>query len=171
MLNQKIQDAFNKQLNAELYSSYLYLSMSAYFEQRNLAGMANWMRTQAQEELLHAMKFFDFINDRGGQVILAQVEGPTTQWDSPVHVFEDTYEHECKVTALINELLALSTAENDNASSVFLQWFVTEQVEEESTAQTIMEKLRLVGDNGTGLIMLDTELGQRTFAPPTSAEA
>ncbi len=169
MLNPKIQDAFNKQLNAELYSSYLYLSMSTYFELKNLAGMANWMRIQAQEELLHAMKFYNFINERGGQVILTRVEGPSTQWDSPLHVFEDTYEHECKVTALINDLVGLAMAENDHAAGVFLQWFVTEQVEEEANAQTIMDKFRLVGDDGTGLFMLDGELSQRTLPPPTSA--
>jgi len=116
MLNPKIEDALNRQINAELFSSYLYLSMSAYFESKSLGGMANWMRIQAQEELLHAMKFYDFINERGGRVVLTEIEAPKTSWDSPLQVFEDTYEHECKVTGLINDLVGLAMAENDHAA-------------------------------------------------------
>jgi len=171
MLNPKIEDALNRQINAELFSSYLYLSMSAYFESKSLGGMANWMRIQAQEELLHAMKFYDFINERGGRVVLTEIEAPKTSWDSPLQVFEDTYEHECKVTGLINDLVGLAMAENDHAAVTFLQWFVTEQVEEESNAQTILDKLKLVGDNGVAVFMIDGELGQRTLpapAPPTT---
>jgi len=168
MLNPKIQDAFNRQVNAELYSSYLYLSMSAYFESQNLAGMANWMKIQAQEELLHAMKFFDFINERDGRVILTQVEGPKTEWGSALDVFKDAYEHERKVSGLINELVDLSIGERDHAANAFLQWFVTEQVEEESTALTIVDKLKRAGDSSVALLMLDGEFGQRTLAPPTA---
>jgi len=165
----KIQDAFNKQINAELFSAYLYLSMSAYFESENLAGMANWMRVQAQEELGHAMKFFDFINERDGRVILAQVDAPKTQWDSPLDAFGDAYRHEQKITGLIHELVDLSLSEKDHAANTFLQWFVTEQVEEEASVLTIVDKLKMVGDNSVAVFMLDGELGQRTFSPPAPA--
>ena len=166
MSNPKIQDALNKQLNAELYSSYLYLSMAAYLESQNLKGMAHWMRIQAQEENLHAMKFFDFINERGGKVVLTQIDAPKTEWSSPLDVFEDTCKHESKVTGLINELVDLSLSEKDHAANAFLQWFVTEQVEEEASVQEIAGKLKLVGDRGGMLFMLDRELGQRT--PPAT---
>lgn len=169
MLNPKIQDALNSQINAEIYSSYLYLSMSAYFDSQNLGGMANWMRVQAQEELTHAMKFFDFVNERDGRVQLTQVEAPKTEWTSPLEVFEDALAHEQKVTGLINNLVDLSLGEKDHASSTFLQWFVTEQVEEEAAARTIVEKLKLIGDNPMPLYMLDGELGQRT--PPAQTES
>ena len=169
MLNQKIQDAFNKQLNAELYSSYLYLSMSAHFESQNLAGMANWMRIQAQEELGHAMKFFEFINEREGRVILTQVDAPKTEWNCPLNVFEDTLKHEQEVTGLINELVDLSISDHDHAANAFLQWFVTEQVEEEASAQAIVDKLKLAGDSGVALLMIDGELGQRTHATTSAA--
>ncbi len=165
MLNPKIQDALNGQINAEIFSSYLYLSMSAYCESRNLKGMANWMRVQAQEEVTHAMKLYGFINDRGGRVALTAIDAPKTDWDSPLHLFNDVYDHECKVSGLINDLVDLSIAENDHATNTLLQWFVSEQTEEEATAQETVDKLTLVGDSGTGLFMLDAELGQRTFTP------
>ena len=168
MLNQRIQDAFNEQINAELYSSYLYLSMSGYFESQTLAGMANWMRIQAQEELIHAMKFFDFINERNGRVVLSQLDTPTTEWDGSLNAFENALKHEQKVTSLINELVDLSLSEKDHASNTFLQWFVTEQVEEESSVQMIVDKLKLVGDNGVAMYMLDGELAQRTLPPPAA---
>jgi len=166
-MNSKIRDAFNKQINAELYSSYLYLSMSAYFESKSLVGMAHWMRIQAQEELQHVMRFFDFINQRGGRVLLSHVDGPETEWDSPLAAFRNAYEHECKVSGLINELVDLALAEKDHAANAFLQWFVTEQVEEEATAQGIVDQLEVIGDSGGPLLMLDRELGSRT--PPASA--
>jgi len=169
MLNPKIQDAFNEQINAELFSSYLYFSMSAFFQSRSFEGMAQWMRIQAQEELAHAGKFFDFINDRGGRVILAPVQGPKTEWESPLDAFQDAYAHECKISGRINDLVALANAENDYAASTFLQWFVTEQVEEEATAQTIVDKLKLVGENGVAVFMLDGELGRRQAPAPASA--
>jgi ferritin len=169
MLSAKIQDAFNQHLNAELFSSYLYLSMAAYFDSQNLAGMANWMRIQTQEELLHAMKFFEFINDRDGRVALKQIEAPQTEWESALDVFEGALAHERKVSGLINDLVDLSLAEKDHASNTFLQWFVSEQVEEEAAAKTIVDKLRLIGDNAVALYMLDGELGQRTL-PPSTAE-
>jgi len=169
-MNSKIEGAFNEQLNAEFFSSYLYLSMAAYFESHNLKGMASWMRMQVQEENMHAMKFFDFINERGGKVVLAKVDAPKTEWGSPLEVFEDTCAHEHKVTGLINDLVDLAISEKDHAANAFLQWFVTEQVEEESTVQEIAGKLRLVGDRGGMLFMLDRELGQRPAPPAGQAE-
>ena len=171
MLNQKIEDAFNKQLNAELFSAYLYVSMSAYFEANTLRGMANWMRVQAQEEVQHAMKFYDFINERGGRVLLTKLDGPETDWASPLAAFEHACTHEAKVTQLINELVDLAIREKDHAANAFLQWFVTEQVEEESSAKEVADKLKFATDNPGALFMIDQELGQRVVAPPTTETA
>jgi ferritin len=165
MINEKIQDALNEQLNAELYSSYLYLSMSAYFESVALKGFANWMRVQTQEELTHAMKFYDFIQESGGKVILTAVDAPQIQWDSPLAAFEHVYQHEQKVTGLINNLVNLAVTEADHASNNFLQWFVTEQVEEEASADEIVQKIKLSGDDRSALSFLDQELGKRVFSP------
>lgn len=164
MINKKMEEAINKQINAELYSSYLYLSMSAYFSLINLGGFANWMKIQAQEELTHAMKFYDYINERGGKVTLTKIEQPKTEWKSALEAFEDTYNHECVVTGLINDLVNLAIEEKDHSSNVFLQWFVTEQVEEEASAQEILDKLKFIGDNGAALFMIDKDLSQRNFA-------
>jgi ferritin len=172
MVKKKIEAALNKQLNAELYSSYLYLSMSAYFQSINLPGFANWMRVQTQEELVHAMKFHDFINERGGRVTLQKIDSPPTKWASPLNAFENAYKHEQKVTGLINDLVNLAVEEKDHATNIFLQWFVTEQVEEEASADEVVQKLKLVGKDSGGLFMLDGEMGQRVFTPPAaSAEA
>jgi len=168
MLNPKIQDALNEQVNAELFSAYLYLSMSAYFETQNLAGMANWMRIQAQEEMVHVMKFYGFIHQRNGQVILTQIDAPKTEWNSALDAFQDAYEHECKISGLINQRVDLAISEKDHAANTFLQWFVTEQVEEEATAQSVVDKLKLAADNGVALLMLDTELSQRALPAPTA---
>mgnify|MGYP003702759491 CR=1 FL=1 len=162
MLSEKMQDALNGQLNAELYSSYLYLSMNAYFKSINLDGFANWMHFQAQEELTHSMKFYDFINQRGGKVNLMQIEAPPTEWGSPLGVFEATLEHEQKVTALINELVELALAEHDHATNIFLQWFVSEQVEEEESVSGVLEQLKLMGEAKGGLFMIDRELTKRS---------
>jgi len=170
MISEKMQDALNGQLNAELYSAYLYVSMSAYFESMNLRGFANWMRVQAQEEVVHAYKFYSHLNERGGRVILPQIDGPPTEWDSPLAAFEAVYEHEQKVTGLINDLVDLAVAERDHATNNFLQWFVTEQVEEEASASEVVEGLKLIGDAKAELFMLDRELGQRVFTPPATAE-
>ena len=170
MIKEKIQDALNEQLNAELYSSYLYLSMSAYFESIALKGFANWMRIQAQEELAHAMKFHDFLQERGGRVILTAVDAPQTQWDSPLAAFEHVYQHEQKVTGLINNLVNLAISEADHAANNFLQWFVAEQVEEESSADEIVQKMKLLGDDRSALFFLDQELGKRVFMPPTATK-
>ncbi len=169
MLSEKMQDAINGQLNAELYSSYLYLSMNAYFKSINLDGFANWMYYQAQEELAHAMKFYDFINQRGGRVSLLKIEAPPYQWDSPRAVFEATLEHERKVTGLINELVELALAEHDHATNIFLQWFVSEQVEEEENVGGVLEQLKLMGEAKGGLFMIDRELAKRSPGT-TSAE-
>jgi ferritin len=171
MLNKKIEAAFNGQMNAEMYSAYLYLSMSAYFASTGMAGFANWMRVQAQEEMVHAMKFFAHVNERGGRVTLKAIEGPETEWPSAVAAFEHVYEHEQKVTALINDLVNLAIDEKDHASRSFLLWFVDEQVEEEDSASTVLDRLKLIGDSGNGLFMMDGELGQRVFTPPATSEA
>ncbi len=161
MLSPKIEGAFNKQINAELYSSYLYLSMAAYFESLDLKGMANWMRIQSGEEQQHAMRFFDFINDRSGRVTLAAIDAPPGEWKSPLEVFEATYQHEQKITGMINDLFNLVAVERDGAGHDFLEWFAREQVEEEATAQLIVSQLKLAGDSGLGRYMVDQQLGQR----------
>lgn len=162
MLSEKMQAALNGQLNAELYSSYLYLSMNAYFKGINLDGFANWMHFQAQEELMHAMKFYDFINQRGGKVTLQQIEAPPGAWDSPLKVFQATLEHEQKVTGLIHGLVDLALAEHDHATNIFLQWFVSEQVEEEENVGGVLEQLKLMGEAKGGLFMIDRELAKRS---------
>jgi len=168
MLNNDMEKALNAQVNAEMYSAYLYLSMSAYFQSKSLGGFASWMRVQAQEEMVHAMKLYDFINERGGRVILAPIEAPPTEWNSPLATFEAVYEHEQKVTGLINELVELALEKHDHATNIFLQWFVSEQVEEEDSANDVVEKIKLMGDARGGLFMLDRELGQRVFTPPAA---
>ncbi|MDD3776694.1 MAG: ferritin [Actinomycetota bacterium] len=170
MISKKMQTAINEQINAEMYSSYLYLAMSAYFENTDLTGFANWMRIQAQEELDHAMKFFDFVNERGGQVVLKDIKASATAWKSPVEVMEAVYAHEQKVTGLINDLVDLAIKEKDHASNNFLQWFVAEQVEEEASAEAIIKKLKLVSGTGNGLFMIDQELAKRVYTPPAAAE-
>ena len=170
MIKEKMQEALNQQVNAELYSSYLYLSMAAYFESINLKGFANWMRVQTQEELVHAMKFYDFIIERGGKVVLSAIESPPTEWASPLAVFKHAYEHEQKVTGLINTLVDLAIAEQDQATNNFLQWFVAEQVEEEASADEVVQKIKLMGDASGGLFMLDRELAQRVFTPPAATQ-
>ena len=167
-MNSKIESAFNEQLNAELFSSYLYLSMAAYFESQNLKGMAGWMRMQAIEEHMHGMKFFDFINERSGRVALLETKAPPKEWESPLVAFEDAYEHECLVSGRINDLVNLSLDEKDHASNNFLQWFVSEQVEEEASVDEVAQKLKIIGGDGGGLFMLDQELGQRVFTPPAA---
>lgn len=161
MLSEKMENALNGQLNAEMYSGYMYLSMNAYFKSINLDGFANWMHYQAQEELAHAMKFYDFIISRGGRVTLAQIEAPPNTWNSPLAVFEATLEHEQKVTGLINDLVELALEEHDHASNIFLQWFVSEQVEEEENVGGVLEQLKLMGEAKGGLFMMDRELAKR----------
>jgi ferritin len=161
MISKKLEKALNDQINAELYSAYLYLSMSAYFEAENLPGFANWMRVQWQEEVKHALKIYDYVNERTGRVVLKSITEPPAKWKSPMDVFEATYKHEQVVTGRINDLVNQAIAEKDHATNAFLQWFVTEQVEEEKSADEIVQKLRCISDAPGGLYMLDKELGQR----------
>lgn len=168
MLTERMENALNAQINAEMYSSYMYLAMAAYFEDKSLPGCAAWMKAQAQEELFHAMKFFDYVHERGGRVALQAIETPPSKWSSVVAVFEDTLAHEQKVTALINDLVDLALELKDHATNNFLQWFVAEQVEEEDSVKAVVDKLKLMGEAAGGMFMIDRELGQRTFTPPAN---
>ncbi|HZQ08208.1 MAG TPA: ferritin [Anaerolineae bacterium] len=168
MLNKTVQDAINEQIKNEVFSAYLYLSMSGYFEHRNLPGFARWMRAQYEEELGHALKFFDFVNDRGGKVTLYAIDQPTTDFESPLSVFEHALEHEQKVTGMINSLYALAVKENDYPAQVLLQWYINEQVEEEKNATNIVEQLKLIGKDGSALLILDRELGARKAEADTN---
>lgn len=160
-ISRKIVDALNTQMNRELYSAYLYLGMSAYFESVNLRGYAKWVRVQAKEESEHAMKFFDYIVERGGEVRFSAIEAPPTGWRSPLEAVEKIYEHEQKVTAWIYEILELATEEKDFATVNMLQWFVKEQVEEEANALMLVEKTKMVSGHGHAILCLDHELGER----------
>ncbi|MGL4669447.1 MAG: ferritin [Methanobacteriaceae archaeon] len=166
MLNSNMERALNAQVNAELYSSYLYLAMAAYFEDSDLSGFANWMKIQAQEELSHGMKIYEFIISRGGRVELDLIEKPQVAWESPIHAFENVYSHEQKVTGLINNLVDLAIVEKDHATNNFLQWFVAEQVEEEETASGILNKVKLAIESPSGLYLLDNDLASRVFNSP-----
>jgi ferritin len=167
MISKKMENAINLQINEELFSSYLYLSMSTYFENMSLSGFANWMRIQAQEEQFHAMKFFDYVHERGGKAELLAIDKPANDWESILVVFEETLKHEEHITSKINELVSIAIGENDYASQNFLQWYVDEQVEEESTASDILEQIRFLGENKHGLLMLDREFKTRVYTPPT----
>ncbi len=167
MLNEKMQQALNDQVNAEFYSGYLYLAMAAWFQSRNLEGFANWMRVQTQEELAHGMIFYNYIHNRDGKVTLETIQMPPSEWASPLKAFEDAYSHEQKVTSLINKLVDRAIAESDHATNAFLQWFVTEQVEEEMSASAIVNQLKTAGDSPHALFMLDREMMARTFVTPS----
>ena len=164
MISPTVQNAINDQIKHEFYSSYLYLAMSAYFETLSLPGFASWMRVQSQEEHEHAMKFFDFLNDRGGTVELQALDQPPGEFQSPLDVFEQSLGHERKVTALINKLYELALKENDYATQTLLQWFITEQVEEEKNAGQIVEQLKMTGGEPSALLLLDRELAGRGAA-------
>ena len=161
MIGKAMQDAMNEQINKELFSSYLYLSMAAYFEDKNLTGFGNWMRVQADEEREHAMKFYDFILDRGGRVYLKAIDAPKTDWNSNLEVAEEVAAHEAKVTASINDLYELALKEKDYPAQVMLQWFISEQVEEEKNAGELVADLKLIEERGTAVLMLDKQLGKR----------
>jgi ferritin len=171
MLTDKIHSALNKQLNNELYSAYLYLSMSSYAGSIGLKGIANWFMVQYQEEMVHAMKFFTFINSRGEHTELDALAAPPTEFPTVLDMFEQTLAHEQFITASINDLTDLALAEKDHATHIFLQWFITEQIEEEENDRDIIGKLKLIGENGQGLLMLDKELAARVFVPPPTAAA
>lgn len=160
-LSKKIQDTLNAQIKEELFSSYIYLSMAAYFEANNLPGFAHWMQVQSNEELEHAMKFYGYIHDRGGRVTLHAIDQPPTDFESATDAFEQTLAHEQYITDKIHKLYGMATEENDYASQILLQWYVEEQVEEEKNATEILAVLKMVGDKGQGLIMLDRRLAQR----------
>jgi len=159
--NQKIQDAFNAQMNREFYSSNLYLAMAAHCDSEGFKGLANWLAIQAEEERAHAMKFYSFIISRGGRVKMGQHPQPPDSWKNPLNIFEEVLKHEQLVTSHINDLVDLAQAERDHAASSFLQFFVDEQVEEEDSAGEIVDRLKIGGDHGTSLFMIDSELGQR----------
>jgi len=163
MISKKMQDAINKQINAEMYSAYLYLSMSAWCKDKNLDGFAQWFKIQAQEEMTHAMKFYDYVFEQGGFVKLMPIDGPPTQFKSVLEIAKEQLKHEKKVTSLITALVDLARKEKDYATEFMLQWFITEQVEEESNAEEIINKLEMVGEEGQALYMLDKEMGQRQF--------
>lgn len=168
MIGKVMEKAINDQINAELFSAYLYLSMSAYFESEGKPGAANWMKIQAMEEFTHADKFFNYINERGGRVNLTAIDAPQTKWDSYLGAFEAVLEHERKVTALINNLVDISYEEKDHAAKIFLQWFVEEQVEEEASASDIIDQLKMADDHSGSMLMIDRELAARVFTPPVT---
>jgi ferritin len=170
MISKKMLDAFNGQINAEMYSAYMYLSMAAHFKAVNLPGFANWMSVQVQEETMHAMKFYNYVLSRGGKVKLTAIDGPPTSWKSPLDVFQNTYEHEQKVTGLINSLINLAITEKDHAAHMFLQWFVNEQVEEEANADALVQQLTMAKDAPGAILMIDRELAARVFTPPAATE-
>ena len=162
--------ALNEQLNKEIYSAYLYLSMSAYCTHIGLKGVANWFMVQYQEEMMHAMKIYDYINNQGGQVKLMAIDAPPTEFESPLDMFKKTLKHEKFITKCINDLVDLAIKEKDHATNIFLQWFVTEQIEEEANDNDILAKLKLVGKKGDALLMLDKELAARVFTPPPASQ-
>jgi ferritin len=166
-INKKIEDAINKQINAELYSAYLYLGMSSKCTEMNLKGLAHWLYVQAQEEMTHAMKFYRFVLERAGHPVLTSIEGVRTDWKSPLEMFQAAYEHEQKVTAMIHNIVDLAIAEREHSTVSMLNWFVDEQVEEEANSSEIAEKLKLIADSKEGLFMLDKELSTRVFVDST----
>lgn len=168
MISNKMKDALNDQLGAETYSAYLYWQMSAWFEGINMPGFANWMRVQAQEEMTHAMKFYSFLVERGGNVVLQAIDAPASEWDSALAIFEAAYKHECYISSRINDLVNLAIEEKDHATNAFLQWFVNEQVEEEASADGVVQKLKLMGDAPGGMFMMDQEMAARVFTPPAA---
>lgn len=170
MLSKKIEDALNAQINAELWSSYLYLAMSAHFAKEGKSGFENWFRIQALEEKDHAMKFFDYIITRSGKVDLQPIKAVPKTWKSPLDVFEAVLKHEQAVTAMINKLVAIAKEENDYATESMLKWFVDEQVEEEATASQYIDALKMIKDNGFGIYTLDRELKNRTYTPSQNKE-
>jgi ferritin len=170
MLSDKMTDTLNGQVNAEAYSAYLYQSMAAWAVSQGLNGLATWMDAQAKEEMVHAMKIYRYIHERGGRVTLTAVDGPPTEWDSAVALAENVLEHEQKVTGLINGLVDLAIEEKDHATRSFLNWFVDEQVEEEDSARDLLDKMKLAAESKGGMFMIDRELGQRAFTAPAEGE-
>jgi len=170
MISQRVQDAINDQIKEELESAYLYLSMVGYFESVGLEGMAHWMTVQTQEEMSHAKKLFDHLVERGGRVTLQPLAAPQAEWASPLDAFKAAYAHEQFITERIDALAKIAAEENDRAASIALQWFVTEQVEEEASASRIVDLLQRIGGDGPALVMVDRELSQRVYTPPDGGE-
>ena len=168
MLSKKMIDVFSGQINRELYSAYLYLAMASYATSEGLKGIANWFNVQVQEEVSHAQKMYDYVNQQGGRVMLKDIEAPPQEFKSPVDLFEKTLDHEKIVSGLINKLVDIAREEKDHASEIFLQWFVTEQVEEEANPTDIIQKFKLMGKSGDALFMIDNELEQRVYTPPAA---
>lgn len=170
-ISQKLANAINEQINYELYSGFIYLSMATWCEEQNLPGFAHWLEVQYQEEFAHAMRFYRHVVERGGRVVLKAIDAPKTEWSSPLEVFEDAYEHEKKVTARIYKLGDIVDEEKDRAAYGLLQWFYDEQVEEENNTSTIRDQLKRIGDSTQGLFMMDRELGSRPAASPPPVES
>ena len=170
MLSETMTAALNKQINAEAYSAYLYQSMAAWALDQGLKGLANWMDCQAKEEMVHAFKLYNHVAERGGRVLLTAIDGPPTDWDSPVAAAQNVVAHEQKVTGLINALVDLAIGEKDHATRSFLNWFVDEQVEEEDSANEVLGQLTLAAESPGGILMIDRELGTRVFTPPPAKE-
>ncbi len=170
MISTKMQDALNEQVNKEFFSAYMYLAMSGYCNTLGLPGFAHWMRMQYEEEIMHVTKMYDYIQDQGGEVLLKAIEQPEQEYGTPLEIFETTLEHEQYVTTLIHRLMDLAVEERDYATQTFLQWYVTEQVEEESNVNDIVSPLRMVGDDKGGLMMIDQQLGGRLAPTPLPAK-
>lgn len=166
MLSPTMEAALNQQINEEMYSAYIYLSMANYFEATGLRGFASWMRVQSQEESAHADRFVNYVNDRGGRVILRAIAEPPSDWDSPVAAFENVAKHEAFITDCINKLSTQAAEEKDHATHNFLEWFVGEQVEEEANANDSLGRLKLADGAPGAMLFLDQEFGARTFTPP-----
>lgn len=166
MINEKVGKILNEQVNKELYSAYLYLSMSAYFSDLGLLGFANWMRIQAQEEQAHAMLIYDFLINRGEKVVLTSVDAPPNSWKTSLDVMEEVLKHEIFVTSLINNIVTVAEEVKDRATMSYMNWFVDEQVEEEANAKEIIDKLKLIGDDKSALYLLDKDLSTRVFVQP-----
>ena len=167
MISNKMCKALNDQVNAELFSSYLYLSMSSWFSERSLSGFASWMRIQAQEEISQAMKIYDYIIELGGKIQLAAIEQPESSWKSAVAVVEEVARHEAKVTGLVNDLVEVALSKKDHAANIFLQWFVAEQVEEEASVGEVFERMKMIDGDSAGMFAMDMELAKRVFTAPT----
>lgn len=166
MISEKMQQELNEQVNKEFYSAYMYLAMSAYCNTIGLPGFSHWMRMQYEEESLHVTKMYDYILDQGGQIHLKMIEEPSKEFGTPIEIFEKTLEHEQFVTKAIHNLMSLAVEERDYATQTFLQWYVTEQVEEESNVNDILSPLRMVGNDKGGLMMIDQKLNGRAAPTP-----
>ncbi|WP_110953436.1 ferritin [Anaerosinus massiliensis] len=168
MISKKMQDAINEQIKLEFYSANLYLSMSAYMEGKNLKGIAHWLKVQYEEETFHALKLYDYMNSREGQVVMPSVDAPPVDFGSPLETFEQVLKHEQEITGAIHKLYKVAVEENDFAAQIFLQWYITEQMEEEASASEVIGKMKLIGDSGIDLLYLDNELSSRVFVPPAA---